>query len=344
MKILTLLLLITQITVHTSAQDNEVIIFQRLENLYQAKKHIIEKSWPSANDTIFDIPLIYYTETACYIANPAQDFIQKFKAELRFQNKELKIYKTPSRLDSIPFHMETLVIDQPGEYFSYYPYGRATSLEGVRKFAPGLAVEIWSGMVLHELFHGYQFRHEPYLKHIFKTKVAYSVINDSLQSNYKIYDWFKQNIDEENSLILKAIEEKSKKNIDSLIRRMFTIRQSRRERILKTIDRYIDFYEKSFETMEGTARYIEVEVSRNFHKAPISDKLKQLDTNYNNIKNTNPGPDAEWNYKTEVSQKYTYAIGYNMARLLDKLGIEYKTRLFREPELTLEDILRKAVE
>ena len=341
MKILSLLLLISLLSVNTSAQKNDSIIFYRLENLYQAKKQIFEKVWPLASDTAFSIPFIYYMPTACYAVNPRQNFIQEFKAELKFQNKELKIYKTPSRIDSFPFHMETYASDRPEDYNYLYPYGKGSSLEEVRKFAPDLAVEFWAGMIVHEIFHGYQLRHEPYLQHLLKTKVVYAVINDSLQSYYRNYDWFKKNIDEENSLILKAIEEKNKKNTDSLIKRMFTIRQSRRERTLDTVNISIDLYEKSFETMEGTARYIEVEVSMNFNKLPISNKLKQLDTNYNKIKSTNPISDPEWNYKTEVSQKYTYATGYNMARLLDKLGIEYKTRLFREPELTLEDILRK---
>jgi hypothetical protein len=38
---------------------------------------------------------------------------------------------------------------------------------------------------------------------------------------------------------------------------------------------------------------------------------------------------------------YFYATGFNMARLLDKLGIEYKSRLFKDGKISLEDILRE---
>jgi hypothetical protein len=52
------------------------------------------------------------------------------------------------------------------------------------------------------------------------------------------------------------------------------------------------------------------------------------------------------NYKMEndpwlytVGNRYFYATGFNMVRLLDKLNIDYKRRLFNEGNLSLEVLL-----
>ncbi len=48
----------------------------------------------------------------------------------------------------------------------------------------------------------------------------------------------------------------------------------------------------------------------------------------------------KWLYLTNHT-KYYYATGFNIIRLLDKLNVDYKSRLFIEKELTLEDILKE---
>lgn len=73
--------------------------------------------------------------------------------------------------------------------------------------------------------------------------------------------------------------------------------------------------ERVYETMEGTARYIE------FHACPGG---YDLDAN-------------DWLYRTDISQ-YMYATGFNIVRLLDKLGVDCKTRLFDEG-LALDGLL-----
>ena len=45
----------------------------------------------------------------------------------------------------------------------------------------------------------------------------------------------------------------------------------------------------------------------------------------------------DWLYRTDISQ-YMYATGFNIVRLLDKLGVDYKTRLFDEG-LALDGLL-----
>src|SRR5215218_2658441 len=85
-------------------RDNVVV--NRIEYIYNLKSLIDKRAWKGFTDKNFDLPLVYYTESVCYVANPTEKFITYFKPNLIFENKELKIYKT-ELIDSTRFHMET---------------------------------------------------------------------------------------------------------------------------------------------------------------------------------------------------------------------------------------------
>jgi hypothetical protein len=192
--------------------------------------------------------------------------------------------------------------------------------------------------------HGYQFRHQGFWQHAFKNNLRYSFINDSLQSYYRNYDWYKKGIDQENALLLQAIDEKDLAKKKELTRKMLELRNERRKIVAEKIDRPVAFYEQGFETMEGTARYIEEATILNMSKRMIPGKLMALDSNYNRLLPVKSKSLSEIAYKTEESQSYTYATGYNMCRLLDSFKSDYKSRLFKIPDLTLEKILREVVQ
>jgi hypothetical protein len=355
--------------VKEGSAQTEDLIFYRIEILCHTKKQVMNRIWPGVADPAYTIPLIYFTDSACYIVNPTQRFMEQYDPILRYRNEDILIFKVPERIDSIPFHMEASTTDDPQQYNYELPFAKITGLEQAKKLHPSITVETWAGMVLHELFHGYQFQHRAFYKHAYDTKAVYPAINDTLQSFYKKYDWFKKDIDEENAMILEAIREDDHSKRDSLIVKMLSVRDGRRARVAKDLQQPVDFYEKYFETTEGTARYIEARMNEHFQKLNIASRMDIAETNEpepvpvkgkrraassggktvpaepvsKTIISADPdGP--EWVYKTEASQLYTYATGYNLARLLDKLAIDYKKRLFREPQLTLEDILRKQYE
>lgn len=313
-----------------------------MESVLLLKNALMEKAWPGTTDPKYAIPFIYYTDSACYVANPTDKFLKLYQCELKHKTNRLVIYKT-SRIDSFPFHMEVNATDNEPDFEYKTPWGKISGLDEVRKYAPTLSPQAWSGMVLHEFFHGYQFHQPQYVKYVFEKKLGYRAINDSLQSFYKNYDWYKKSVDQENDLILHAIDEKDKSKRKDLVIKMFALRDERRKRDMQQLDRAVDFYESGFETMEGTARYIEEVVHNNFLSVKFPDELLKLDTIYSNaLKREKPAPDPT-GYKTEATMLYTYAIGYNMARLLDKFGTDYKSKLFIQPELTLEKLLRDEV-
>jgi len=100
--------------------------------------------------------------------------------------------------------------------------------------------------------------------------------------------------------------------------------------------------EQSYETMEGTARYVEYSLYSNFAGKKPNNNLLKTDSSYHSyqyFRNYNIEKD-QWLYLSDKTN-YFYATGFNLVRLLDKLKIKYKTRLFNEGGLSLEQILKQ---
>lgn len=342
MKYFLLLLSLLPLKNSKPADTHEAVIIHRMEALVQMRDEIMERAWPETTGPFFSIPFIYYTDSACYVANPTERFLRQYKCELKHRSKKVTIFKAPGRIDGIPFHMEVHVSDNDKDFNYQFPYGRISGFDETKKYAPELPAAAWSGMILHEFFHGYQFRHREYWQYATEKKLIFSVINDSLQGYYARFAWYKKSVDQENALILQAIREKNKAARNKLVTQMFALRDDRRKLAEDTLNRPVTFYESGFETMEGTARYIEEATVKLFPKVKFPHEFLETDTSFANaISKASLNPDIA--HKTEVSQKYTYAIGFNMSRLLDVYGSNYKSRLFREPELTLEKLLREEV-
>ena len=309
---------------------------------YFVKKTIGDAAWPGFGNKQYDIPLLYYTNSATFISNPGEKFLRQFDPTLVFENKTIKIFRLDYRIDSIALHMHvTIGVGEDSTAYDYYPpYMRCSSREEFET-ATGHKTDtrLWVSMVLHECFHGFQFLHQGYTKEATETGFILTSIGDSLQQLYKSNAWYKQYVDSENNLILKAIACTNKKDTDSLLRQFFATRNERRLRAKSEINHDVALLETSFETFEGTARFIEAYILEH----PVNDKaLSKIDNSFTNEHKvagfTSNVP--EYLYKTEFSDRYFYAMGYNEARLLKKMNISYASMLFNQPALTLEDILQ----
>jgi len=152
---------------------------------------------------------------------------------------------------------------------------------------------------------------------------------------YASYEWFKKYVDEENNSLLLAIQSKNKKQTDSLITAFFKVRDKRRSQTRLELKRDIIRLEKGFESMEGTARFMEayaLEYPVPDPELMAIDSLFKLEIDYRLDESL---------YNTAVSQVYYYATGYNITRLLRKLKIDYVSQLFNRSALTVEDLLRR---
>lgn len=339
----TLFLLLTLLVFSCKDKDygKEQKIFDRIEFVYNLKQTVSEKTWATFNDKEYDLPLLYFTDTSSYIANPTEKFLKTFKSDLVFQNKIIKIYKTKSRVDSLPFHMETgLTLGDPTEEYNYHsPFMMCSSYEETYKTIPKvLSTEEWTTMIMHEYFHGYQYKHKTYIDY-YENEIV-QIQPGSLVEIYKNNSWFKKSIDEENQLLIKALKENNSLNTRKLIADFFALRNKRRNEGIAKLKLDISKYEKCYETMEGTARYVEYSLYNLFSTKRPDSKLLKSDRSFKSFDKFRKYDikQDEWLYQTEKTT-YFYATGFNLARLLDKLKIEYKSRLFKEGKISMEDLL-----
>lgn len=324
--------------------SNDKLIFDRIGYIFHLKNLIGQQVWQGFADPKFDLPLIYYTDSACYVANPTERFMTHFQPELVYEEAALKIYKTPL-LDSIPFHMETNITlgDSSAEYNYNSPFMNCSSFEITQKTIPDVnSTEQWTSMILHEYFHGFQFKHSDFLAY-FEEHIA-EIPADSLKRLYQAHPWYKESVDRENELLLAALEEEEEAEIRRLIQSFFRLRTQRRLQSRQQFNFDIEPVEETFETMEGSARYVEYALYRYFAQKDADEKLLKSDAAYQSyeyFRNYNIEHD-QWLYLSDKTT-YFYATGFNLLRLLDKLKIDSQARLFREGKLSLEDLLEQSL-
>lgn len=322
------------------ATPEERLIQARVEYLYDLKSLIGEKIWPGVDDPKFDVPLLYYSDSVCYAVNPGKKFLQQHDSQLLSGKRGINIYKT-TLPDSIPFHMSvSFSFGDDSESYDYRtPYLKCSSFEITGGYVPDVpSVEMWATMVIHEYFHGYQFSHPLFLEY-------YERILGTTQGMLKkLYDentGYKEMVDSENAILLAALAMDNGKEILNKLSTFRDRRNGRRLLMEGKTDFPIADVEKGYETIEGTARYVEYGLYKEFSYKKPDSKLVKADASYDSyscFRDFDMNKE-KWLYATEYTPHYFYATGFNIARILDKLGVDYKSRLFNEEHLTLEDIL-----
>jgi len=241
---------------------------ERLQYVYALKVVINDSIWSGFADKQYDVPLLYYGDTCCYVVNPTEKFLAKYPSVLIHSDNNIQIYQT-EKVDDKPFHMHVTFTDEESNIDYRTPFMRCSSLEQTSKTIPDVtSVNEWATMVMHEYFHGFQFKNDGYLD-TYET-ITNTVLPDTLIALAACHGWYKESITQENDDIVAL--------------------------------------EQLYETMEGSARYIEYCLYRHFGNFNLSD--------------------AKWLYT--VGRKYYYATGFNLLRLSDKLEIDYKYGIFKD--------------
>lgn len=327
---------------NTSPEEQNVL--NRITYVYELKKEIEHSVWPGFNGSELDVPLLYFSDSLSYAANPGKIFKEIYRPEQIFAERDLEIYRTVYNSES-PFNMNVHISFDNEEGCFYYldPYIFCSSVEITAAIIPDVhSTEEWATMVMHEYFHGYQFRHDEFVRY-FEEKVAFLPPGNGLNNLYSENDWFKKSVDMENEALLSALNTGNTQKIKDNIVLFFTLRNDRRSRASDTLEFDLTVMEDTYETMEGTARYVEYGLYGILSSADAD--VSMLDDpmyKSNSIFRSFNLDGAEWLYKTYQSP-YFYATGFNICRLLDKLGIEYKRRLFKEYGLSLSGLLETAL-
>ena len=177
--------------------------------------------------------------------------------------------------------------------------------------------EEWYAMLMHECFHGFQYKHTVFWNKMLASTPENFITSDSLKALRRNYEWYRDMLSKENALLKKAYEASDIHEACHILSGFYSIRDKR----LKTVkDRLgldiIDFY-PIIETVEGSARYIEYRLAR---EQGITD--------------------TDWMTNLDSNSCY-YASGLYLMLIMDKFGIPYKEELFLKYNTLTELILNR---
>ena len=162
-------------TINAQSLNKDV---ERLQYVYALKVVINDSVWSGFADKQYDVPLLYYSDTCCYVVNPTEKFLAKYPSVLVHSDNDIQIYQT-EKVDDKPFHMHVTFTDDESNIDYRTPFMRCSSLEQTSKTIPDVtSVNEWATMVMHEYFHGFQFKNDGYLD-IYET-ITNAVLPDTL--------------------------------------------------------------------------------------------------------------------------------------------------------------------
>jgi len=206
---------------------------ERLQYVYALKVVINDSVWSGFADKQYDVPLLYYGDTCCYVVNPTEKFLAKYPSVLIHCDNNIQIYQT-EKVDDKPFHMHVTFTDEESNIDYHTPFMRCSSLEQTSKTIPDVtSVNEWATMVMHEYFHGFQFKNDGYLDTY--EAITNAVLPDTLIALAACHDWYRESITQENNFLLKAIDTNDIEASRAYIQSFLELRNERRERVKKNL-------------------------------------------------------------------------------------------------------------
>ncbi|WP_445385790.1 hypothetical protein ACT6NV_03015 [Robiginitalea sp. IMCC44478] len=317
---------------------------RRISFVLNLKKAVAESSWSDFGTKNNEGTLIYFDSNWSEIFFPDSYVIEK----LREGKKHSDNYWLLERTDSIPYHMEVMISfneEDSSEFFFKNPVEQYSSVEEIGKYIPSVeTTEMWATMVIHEMFHHYQYNNKNYRKYADSVIAILPFDSRNLVALCQEDEQFLTLIQGENKILMKALSEGNKDNRNSLITSYL---DQREKRITKygadypLLERVEDYYV----IQEGSARYIEYKsmfVLKNYFnnsEAPtiLNDQKFNSFSEFEEIDLES----SAFNYLVYAGPTdYHYTIGFNIMRLLDELKIEYKKELLNNPEKGLHQYLK----
>ncbi len=317
---------------------------ERIHLFSRCKEIIGKKVWSDLTSEAHTRPLLYFTESNTYVVFGDNEQFKKYSPEALECGNGLSLLKL-QRMDSQPFHMQNAIdFKDPASLYYYQPMMLCSDVETLIKVVPDFdKTEDWLQLVMHEYFHSYQFSHQATLTYLAET---IQVSADTLDKIYLQHAWFRELLEKENLALLNAIRVNGNDSIKLYIDEFLETRKTRRMKFENLNQFRISIYENFWETIEGSARYAEYYLAGNF-KSLDTDYAIQCDSLFRNYKDythlLNFENEKEFVERTRIMQAYYYVTGFNLCRLMDKMGIPYKQNLFDNPGSGLYDIFSKSI-
>ncbi|ALM06404.1 hypothetical protein SB49_00180 [Sediminicola sp. YIK13] len=316
---------------------------RRISFALQLKKSVAESTWFDFGTKNNEGTLIYFDADRAEVFFPDSNVVRK----LRNSKKHSDNYWLTERMDSIPYHMEVMISFNEEDSLEYYfknPVEQYSSVEEIGKYIPSVeSTEMWATMVVHEMFHHYQYNNKNYRKYADSQIAILPFDSRNLVALCQEDKQFLSMIRSENDILMKAISNDIEDDRDALITSYL---DQREKRIAKYGAEYphLEQVENYYVIQEGSARYIEYQsmftLKSYFNNpdAPTTQDDPKF-SSYSEFEEINLENDA-FNYLVYAgTTDYHYTIGFNIMRLLDKLKIEYKKDLLNNPEKGLHQYL-----
>lgn len=312
---------------------------RRISFALNLRELVAEQYWKAFNDREVEGAFNYFNGDKSEIFFPSTQVLGKLKNYKKYSPD----YISGPRTDSIPYHFELMIsfdsIDSSKIYFDH-PVQQFLSVEETGDYIPSVkSSEMWTTMVLHEMFHHFQYNN-PTFKSYAKQQISslpYDIrdLRKLCQEDQSYFDM----IQLENDYLLKAISEEDTDNRNLLVNSYLQARSLRIERYREEHP-YLEKVENYYSIQEGSARYMEyksmkvLNVLANQANPPkiAADSLFHF---YREFKEFDLNKEA-FSYLTYAGPSdYHYALGFNQMRLLDVLDVHYKQTLLSKPEKAL---------
>lgn len=288
-------------------------------------------------------PILYFTEQLTYAYGWPEDKVGSLTG-LDITCSGSPMRKLDTRWDEIPFHMEVKMdLDDTASVIHRYPVMFCSSPElMVATIKDFTSTEDWLLLVAHEHFHAFQFSHQTWLDRL-ANEIRYSA--DTLQVVYSTNPRLAEGIRVENEALLEAIHAGSASDRATAVERFLKAREERREKFGHLLDGRLAQYEDFWEATEGSSRYVEYGLGLQLFrlKATVDESVDPIHHGYADYSDPEVvKSELRFREREQLLAPYFYVTGFNMCRILDSLGVDYKEVLFSTAGHSLYEHLKSA--
>lgn len=320
---------------------------RRIAFVLQIRQQVASKFWEGFADKRTEGPFIYFNGNNSEIFFPDSQVLSKIESYEKFSSD----YIITGRTDTIPYHFELMISfdeDDSSKIYFEHPVQQFLSVEETSTYIPSVTTtEMWTTMVIHEMFHHFQFNNPTYFAYA-KSEIGNLPFDiRHLKQLCEDDDNFLSLVQIENDLLLSAISENDSVKRKAIIEDYLSARENR-------VNQYSPAYpllekvEAFYCLQEGSARYAEYQSMKILNEmATQTDSLWIKDDprfknqyEFNDIALTSEA----FNYLISAGPNtYPYAIGFNQMRLLDQLGVDYKGELLDKPKKPFHVYLEESI-
>ena len=117
--------------------------------------------------------------------------------------------------------------------------------------------EEWYAMLMHECFHGFQYKHTAFWSKMLASTPEDFITSDSLKALRRNHEWYRDMLSKENALLKKAYEASTIEEVRHILADFYPLRNERLKAVKDRLELDIIEFYPIIETVEGSARYIE---------------------------------------------------------------------------------------